>query len=189
MKPTVRNLALVLSATVVLAAVGAQQEAAGQVSCDDGRVAERLPKPPNGCHSERVTASGNQRPTIAWAQRSAEDAWKDQVLTKFGERFRVYANAACAKQECVPGAITGMYRCTFSGFPCAVRPSIPGTLELSASEVEEMQRLLGQKGFKVTVDGKLGPKTQQALERWQRREKLVVDGQATRANLSKLRGQ
>ena len=175
----------VMGAITLLSPVLAQP-AWAQHSCDDAKHVEDLPRPPNGCHRERITASGHQRPTIAWAQRAAEDAWKDQVLTKFGERFRVFSNAACARQECVPGSIAGMYRCTYVGYPCAVRPTYSSG-ELSTSEIEEMQRLLARKNYAVTVDGKFGPKTQEALERWQRRIGIDADGMPTRANLEKLR--
>lgn len=162
-------------------------EAHAQVSCDSPSVAERLPKLPNGCQKERISAAGHERPTMIWAQRSAADTWQDQVLTKYGERFARWGLAACARQECVPAAIPGFTRCTLTGFPCATRPQLEGVLELSKGEVEEMQRLLNRFGYDVEVDGAFGGKTAYALERWQRSRKLVPDGLPTRENLEKLR--
>jgi hypothetical protein len=174
----------VMVASFALAAAPAE----AQISCDDPRIVDKLPKLPDGCQKERITASGNQRPSLGWAQRSGENAWKDQVITKYGERFITWDNAACAKQECVPGALAGFKRCTYSGFPCARRPIFEDVYELNTSEIQEMQRLLIKAGYlKGSADGKFGDKTAEALVRWQRGKKLEEDPTPTRANLDKLR--
>ena len=159
-----------------------------QAACDDPTIAESLPA---NCQKERVSASGNQRPTAAWALRSARDHWKDQVLTKYGERFARWSQAACAKQECVPASLGGFTRCTLTGFPCVTKPEpIPEpATDLTAKDVREMQRLLNQlvPKAKLRIDGKFGVKTADVLERWQRKNDLAVDGLPNRENLEKLR--
>lgn len=159
-----------------------------QISCEDPKIVDKLPKLPDGCQKERITASGNQRVGLRWANSSAENAWKDQTLTKFGERFITWANAACPKEECVPGALAGFKRCTYSGFPCAHKPVFgEGVYELSTSEIQEMQRLLTKYGYRQGTDGKFGEKTSEALQKWQRSKKITDDGLPTRENLDKLR--
>lgn len=159
--PVRSAFALGIAISGLLAAVEAQ----AQVSCDSPSVVERLPKLPNGCQKERISAAGHERPTMFWAQRSAADTWQDQVLTKYGERFARWEFAACARQECVPAAIPGFTRCTLTGFPCATRPHLDDVLELSRAEVEEMQRLLVRFGYDIETDGVFGGKTAYALER------------------------
>jgi hypothetical protein len=178
----------VFAGVMFVSLASAVAPAQAQISCDDPKIVDKLPKLPDGCQKERITASGNQRPSLAWANRSAENAWKDQVLTKYGERFITWGNAACAKQECVPGALAGFKRCTYSGFPCARKPVFEDVYELNTSEIMEMQRLLAKAGYyKSGADGKFGEKTSEALQKWQRAKKLNEDGLPTRANLEALR--
>jgi hypothetical protein len=160
--------------------------ALAQISCDDPRIVERLPSLPDGCHREKITATGGMSFFgLSRAQTSAERAWKRQVLEKYGERFTVWDNAACASHECVPAAIGGATRCTYTGFPCASKPYLD-TLELSRADVEEMQRLLNRAGFSVPIDGKFGDKTSEALRRWQRSKKLAEDGLPSKENFERL---
>lgn len=165
--------------------------AAAQVPCDHHGVAYHLPRLPEGCQHERISAAGHERPTRIWALNSAGDSWQDQVLTKYGERFTRWEYAACAKTECVPAAVPGFTRCTLTGYPCASPPTFhpnpPVTAELSYIEVQEMQRLLGAYGFHVVVDGVFGGQTSNALRRWQRSRGVYPDGLPSRANLELLR--
>lgn len=169
-------------AGIALLAGGA---ARAETACDDANIVHKLPKLPDGCQSERISASGNQRPTLYWAQKSTEDHWQDQVINKYGERFSRWDYAACAKTECGPSALVGFSRCTYSGFPCATKPD--SMSELSRDEIREMQRLLTHKGFRTKADGKFGEKTHAALQQWQRSQKLTDDGLPTHANLEALR--
>lgn len=159
-----------------------------QAACDDPNIVESLP---DNCQKERISASGNQRPAAGWALRSARDHWKDQVLTKYGERYGRWGQAACAKQECVPASLGGFTRCTLTGFPCVTKPEPvpePAT-DLIAKDIREMQRLLNQlvPKAKLRIDGKFGPKTADALERWQRKNDFAVDGLPNQVNLERLR--
>lgn len=156
-------------------------------TCDDASIVDKLPKLPDGCQTERISASGNQRPTFNWARRSVEDHWQDQVINKFGERFADPEKAACPKQECGPSTIAGFTRCSFSGFPCATKPYIEDLLELTSDEITEMQKLLRQHGEKLKADGRFGSKTHDALMHWQKKNGLAPDGLPTKENLERLR--
>lgn len=178
--------ALLAASIAIIGIPGAEPVYAG-VNCDDAAIVDKLPKLPNGCQRERISAAGNQRPSFFWARKSVEDHWQDQVINKFGERFADPAYAACAKQECGPSTIAGFTRCTFSGFPCATKPYIEDLLELSTNEIAEMQRLLNKHGPNVVVDGKFGSKTHDALMQWQQKNGLEADGLPTKVNLERLR--
>jgi hypothetical protein len=70
--------------------------------------------------------------------RSARNHWRDQVITRFGERFARWDEAACQRQECVPASLSGFTRCTLSGYPCVTKPELQAPLDLSSAEIEEM---------------------------------------------------
>jgi hypothetical protein len=165
------------AAAVFIAATAAQ----AQILCDNQGFAERLPPPPQGCHRERISASGNERPSTFWARRSALDHWQDQILTKFGERFGRWENAACPREECVPAALPGFTRCTLTAYACSTRvfleDYIGDAYELNRADIREMQRLLNRYGYSLEVDGRFGGRTAEALER----------GLPTRENLDRLR--
>ena len=88
-------------------------------------------------------------------------------MTKFDERFGRWSQADCAKPDPVPEPAT----------------------DLSAKDIREMQRLLNQlvAKAKLRIDGKFGPKTADALERWQRENDFTVDGLPSMVNLERLR--
>jgi len=180
-----RKFSFILATTVLSLLSQDSAPLNAQGLCSDPRVEDRLPKLPQGCHVQLVTASGNQRPSFTWAQKSAQDHWQDQVITKFGERYSVWTNAACTKKECVPSAIAGFKRCTYSGFPCATKPEFDTSL--TRPNVREMQRLLSSLGFALRVDGIFGVKTMTALQQWQRKHGLQPDGLPSLQNLEKLR--
>ena len=71
----------------------------------------------------------------------------------------------------------------------AVRSSGSATdvvVDLSQDEIREVQRVLIQRGFSVQVDGRLGPRTQQALIQFQRREGLQATGRIDSRTISSL---
>ncbi len=185
MKKIRKLVLLAVSSAISVAVCGSV--AVAQDTCGSSAIVEKLPSLPNGCQKERISASGNERPTTLWARRSVGDAWQDQVITKYGERFARWDYAACAREECVPATLPGFTRCTFSGFPCATRLHFEGGFEISREEVREMQRLLSRYGFRTKVDGKFGEKTSNQLARWQRSKGLTDDGLPSKANLDRLR--
>lgn len=173
---------IVAAGLVLGIAIGAAMPAAAQ-TCNDPRIG----KLPDGCQKDRISATGNLRFLgDNAARKSAESAWKREVLNKYGERFTVWDNAACPSTECTPGSIMGSKRCSFSGFPCA-KALVEGGAELSTADIVEMQKLLGRLGYRVNADGKFGPGSSEALKRWQRANKLDEDGLPSKSNLDALR--
>ncbi len=75
---------------------------------------------PASCQKERVQASGRVSFNIInSAEKIANEAWRRESVTKYGERFSEVKYMACRKVLCVRGSISGTHRCTISGFPCA----------------------------------------------------------------------
>jgi hypothetical protein len=120
-----------------------------QSLCDPGglqqemELREQLPK---ACQKERLQASGRVSFNIInSAEKIANEAWRREAVTKYGERFADTKYMACRKVLCVRGSIAGTHRCTISGFPCAadmtdVDKGIIKRVETSAS----LNRLIAQ---------------------------------------------
>jgi peptidoglycan hydrolase-like protein with peptidoglycan-binding domain len=68
----------------------------------------------------------------------------------------------------------------------AVRGSSAEFVDLSTEEIREVQQVLIQRGFSVEVDGRLGPRTQQALIQFQRREGLQATGRIDSRTIASL---
>src|SRR5215510_13358990 len=60
-----------------------------------------------------------------------------------------------------------------------------GTLNLSVEEIREVQQVLIRDGFDVEVDGRLGPKTRQALISFQQKNGLQASGQIDSQTVTK----
>jgi len=91
--------------------------------CDPGGLEQemelRRALPPS-CQKERIQASGRVSFNIInSAEKIANEAWRREAVTKYGERFAEVKYMACRRVLCVRGAIGGSHRCTISGFPCA----------------------------------------------------------------------
>ncbi|MBX9775422.1 MAG: peptidoglycan-binding protein [Xanthobacteraceae bacterium] len=70
-------------------------------------------------------------------------------------------------------------------------PAIRGSrtdvvIDLSRDEIIAVQRVLVQRGFSVEVDGRLGPRTRQALMQFQRQEGLQVTGRVDSRTVTSL---
>lgn len=75
---------------------------------------------PASCQKERLQASGGISLGILRSPESiANKEWRQQAVTKYGERYAEVKFMACRKVFCVKGSIAGTKRCTISGFPCA----------------------------------------------------------------------
>jgi peptidoglycan hydrolase-like protein with peptidoglycan-binding domain len=61
-----------------------------------------------------------------------------------------------------------------------------GAMNLSVEEIREVQQVLVREGFDVEVDGKLGPKTHEALISFQRKNGLQATGQIDSQTVTKL---
>jgi len=94
-----------------------------QTLCDPGsreQEEELIRSLPPVCKRERVQASGRVSFNIInSAEKIANEAWRREAVTKFGERFAEVQYMACRRVLCVRGSISGTHRCTISGFPCA----------------------------------------------------------------------
>ncbi|MGO9545844.1 MAG: peptidoglycan-binding domain-containing protein [Rhodomicrobium sp.] len=160
-------------------------------------------------------ASGEQTLGVIRSKHHlARKAWQRQVIDKFGERFQQWEHAACRTVECGPGSISGYSRCTYAAYACApdvnmhdvdelkrVRSEGPtppefyqrheeerrSSRELGPDEISEMQRILRDMGYRVSIDGAFGEQTSEALIAWQRRAGVREDGEATIKNLELLR--
>jgi hypothetical protein len=174
-------------ATAAWSLVGSAQTIKSATECSDPKLFDKLPKLPQGCQREKITASGGMRPTTGLAMGSAEKEWRREVVTKYGERFLNLDFAVCQSTECVPAAISGLKRCSISAIPCAVRGTFVGgssaSVTLSEDEIKEIQRFL-----KVKADGKWGSGSTSALERWQRSQKMAESGEPTKEILDRIRG-
>jgi hypothetical protein len=192
-----------------------EQQGNQECVCASREAAELLPPLPAGCHKERIAASGDQSfGVVRSAEHLGRKAWQREVITKYGERFQQWENAACPKVECVAGGIAGTRRCTYSGYACSPEVDIKaladlkrsrgegapppeyyehareenrGRRELGSDEIAELQRLLRDRGYSVSVDGQFGEQTSEALIKWQHRAGMHEDGEATFRNLEALR--
>jgi len=181
--------ALAIAVTALLPLSSTISRAAeGVLDCDDAKIADKLPKPPDGCQREKISASGREGIGFTMARNRAEQAWQDQVRNKFGERFMQWAKAACPKSECDPGGMgmigKHLIRCTYTAYPCANLPKFP---EATEDMVKEVQKLLVAKGYDVPVDGKFGEKTRRALRKFQKKNGLDDDGVADAKTMELLR--
>jgi peptidoglycan hydrolase-like protein with peptidoglycan-binding domain len=59
-------------------------------------------------------------------------------------------------------------------------------VDLSPDEIREVQRVLVERGFSVEIDGRLGPRTRQALIQFQRREGLQATGRIDNRTITSL---
>ncbi len=197
----------------ILLSLGCSQISYAETICESAAVRDYLPPLPRGCQKERIEAAG---PLSLGILRSAENlawkAWQHQVLTLYGERFLDWRNAACRKVVCVHASFAGSRRCMTSAFPCAAdadhaaieslntrqatlseprnqasRSEPHNNEPLSAAEIREMQQLLSEAGYHVSVDGIFGDQTRKALASWLRRRGVSYDGSVSREMLEALR--
>jgi hypothetical protein len=94
-----------------------------QSLCDPGGLEQEMElrkQLPASCQKERLQASGRVSFNIInSAEKIANEAWRREAVTKYGERFADPKYMACRKVLCVRGSIAGTHRCTIAGFPCA----------------------------------------------------------------------
>ncbi len=184
-------------------------------TCASPTAPDSLPPLPAGCHKERIQAAGEQTfGIIRSAEHLGRKAWQREVITKYGERFQQWENAACPAVECVASGNAGERRCTYSAFACTPdvdqraladlrRERGAGPVdasyydrsiqdrrsrrELGPDEISEMQRLLRRLGFDVSVDGQFGEQTSRAVIQFERQNGGPSDGEPTIRVLEQLR--
>jgi murein L,D-transpeptidase YcbB/YkuD len=148
------------------------------------------------CRSEAIKASG--KATILGkgrARRLAIDNWQREVRQKYGERYMDFTKAREARFECEAASIGALgrfnQRCSVSGHPCRIAAAADddNVGEGDDRRVFALQRLLRRSGYleRDDVDGEYGPKTRQAVRRFQRDEGLRVTGEMDDRTLERLR--
>jgi hypothetical protein len=141
------------------------------------------------CKGELIKASG--KATILGqgrATRLAIDNWQREVRQKYGERFMDFTKARGARVECESASIGAIgklnKRCNVSAYPCNVSAAADDDeadkdWDDKDRRVIAIQRRLVRAGFldRDDVDGEYGPKTRQAVRRFQRENDLRVTGE------------
>jgi len=152
------------------------------------------------CKGELIKASG--KATILGqgrATRLAIDNWQREVRQKYGERFMDFTKARQARIECESASIGTIgklnKRCNVAGYPCHLTAAAVDDEDVGKDyddkdrRVFAIQRLLSRAGFleRDDVDGEFGPKTTQAVRRFQRENDLRVTGEVDERTWDKLR--
>jgi hypothetical protein len=153
------------------------------------------------CKDEQIKASGK---ATFWgntrATRLAIDNWQREVRQKYGETFMDFTKARGVSVDCGAAGIgtigSRMKRCNVSGYPCS-RASDNDDDDADKGwrdddpirRVVAIQRRLVRAGFleRDDVDGQYGPKTRQAVRRFQRENDLDVSGEVGEDTWDKLR--
>jgi hypothetical protein len=118
------------------------------------------------CKKE-ITASGNARPTQAWAKSLADNMWKKQVQATYGEQYEEIGNAKDVNYRC-SGSSFGR-RCTLTAVPCRVEGTKTAVVEPERL-ARELQRELQRVGcYSGNIDGHWGDGSRAALERFAKR--------------------
>ncbi|MGF1650375.1 MAG: peptidoglycan-binding protein [Hyphomicrobiaceae bacterium] len=115
--------------------------------------------------------------------------WRKAVVDKHGDGWQAWRRSEDKKIDCEQVNVDGRgqrWVCTRSARPCAgpIGPEketalpFPGRLERGSSgkAVEDLQKLLVEAGYKVTVDGRFGRETVAAVRDFQQKEGIKVDG-------------
>jgi len=136
------------------------------------------------CGNE-LTASGNARPTEAWAKSLAVNMWRRQVQATYGEQYEDVANARDVNYRC-SGTSLGK-RCTITATPCRVAgTSRDHDEDRDRDRIREgdrgrdlaaqLQRELRRVGcYDGEVDGDWGEGSRTALRRFARRADVSFD--------------
>jgi len=131
------------------------------------------------------------------ARRLSITSWQREVRAKYGERYMDFAKARNARFECEAAGIgtIGQFnqRCIVRATPCRIVAAADddtiGDEGKDDRRVFGIQRLLSRAGYLEAddVDGEYGPKTRDAVRRFQREEGLRVTGEADDSTLERLR--
>jgi hypothetical protein len=151
------------------------------------------------CKGELVKASGK---ATLWgdkrATRLAIDNWQREVRQKYGEQFMDFTKARQGAVDCGASGIgvvgSRMKRCNVTGYPCHVAAEaddeeVDKDYENKDRRTMAIQRRLVRAGYLESdeVDGDFGPKTRQAVRRFQRENDLRVTGQVDERTWDRLR--
>lgn len=156
---------------------------------------------------DEVYASGKASLTkVPGAYLSSLWAWRREAEAKFGIKFRAWRNATNRNIECEKGTKDGKsgWICTRTAVACSLVAAVTDGGDHKGSDlmlpdrtlrrgddgpdVRTLQKLLNEAGYDVTVDGKYGYETHNAVKDFQRKEGIDVDGSVgpqTRAKFRK----
>src|SRR5262245_40503408 len=148
------------------------------------------------CRGEAIRAAG--KATILGkgrARRLAIDNWQREVRQKYGERYMDFTKAREARFECDSASIGTLgrlnQRCSVSAYPCRIAAAADDEDFGQGDDktVFRIQRLLRRAGYleRDEVDGEYGPRTRQAVRRFQRDEGLRVTGDVDDRTMERLR--
>jgi hypothetical protein len=190
-----------------------------QSLCEPGGVEQELELRralPPSCQKERLQASGRVSFNIVHsAEKIANEAWRREAVTKYGERFAEVRYMACKRVLCVRGSIAGTQRCTIAGFPCAAdmndqekalvrqvesgvgavapggyQPPVtfgtdPDNYRAEMTSLREDDVKRLQELLGVNPDGDFGPESFRALREFRRSAGIRADGPPTREDLER----
>jgi len=129
-------------------------------------------------------------------------AWRKEVKSRFGNGWQAWRRAEDRKIKCEQAENDQgrkRWTCTRTARPCRVglasgnnngsggNDTSDTTYEpidtvlkrgMSGKQVETLQYLLNEAGFKLEIDGDFGRTTEKALIKFQRKSRLTVDGRA-----------
>jgi len=148
------------------------------------------------CRNDTIKAAG--KATILGkgrARRLAIDNWQREVRQKYGERYMDFSKSREARFECEAASIGAIgkfnQRCSVSAYPCRISAAADDATfgQDDDRAAFTIQRLLRRAGYldRDDVDGEYGPRTRQAVRRFQRDERLRVTGEADERTLERLR--
>ena len=114
-------------------------------------------------------------------------AWRRAVREKYGDGWNTWFRAEDRKIDCAQETVGGAKRwiCTRSARPCSFGPGqAPPAYEFTRTlrrgdegeDVRQLQQLLSEMGYDLTIDGKYGRGTEQAVRDFQRQQGLGADG-------------
>jgi hypothetical protein len=129
----------VITVTVTCGMFSAASRAELLCNIPNYAIRDLLPQLPRGCQPERIQGTGGLSfGLMRSAETLAEEAWRREVLTKYGERYQDIRVAACNKSMlCVKGAVGGSRRCTIYAFPCASDMSDEDRRTVAAISIRE----------------------------------------------------
>jgi hypothetical protein len=132
---------------------------------------------------DEVTASGQARPTEAWARSLATNMWRRQVQAAHGEQYEDIKYAKDVNFRCSPASLGK--RCTLTAIPCIVPGSNKDADRRGRGDdyedrserglARDLQQELKRVGcYNGAIDGDWGDGSRRALERFARVKDIRV---------------
>ena len=169
-----------------------------------------VPAAAKECKTEPIVTKGKMKLTKISAYPSSLFAWRNAVKNTHGPSYQAWRRAADRNIDC--GKVINddgnrRWQCTRTARPCAKNgrgdgshnhggayddnPAFPGEVLQRGSDgkdVEVLQRLLVEAGYRVTIDGDFGNATRTAVRKFQKYEAIQIDGVVGRETWDRLAG-